>query len=100
METSVGEEEKLGKLPKDPIWLIWVLHTNAGISLLGVYTNQGRANAIRKYLSDSRLDLVRVWVEKRETNHLYGSNIEGFIDPKLWREVYEEVFGKAEVYER
>ena len=53
------------------IWLVWTMNNVGIVSLRGIFTEQRFANEYRRRLIyDDRL--VRVWVEKTITNHLYG----------------------------
>lgn len=55
------------------IWLVWSMSETGIVSLRGIFTEQRFANVYRKYLKDSP-QLVRVWIEKTITNHLYGES--------------------------
>lgn len=54
------------------IWLVWSVDVNNIVSLRAICTKQTFANVYRKYLiHDERL--MKVWIEKTITNHLYGN---------------------------
>ena len=64
---------------KDPVWLVMGMSLSGNIELYSVDTEQWIANAHRKMIQKSIewesghfKNVVRVWLERRETNHMYG----------------------------
>lgn len=62
---------------KIPIWLVWALHKDGQYYLRSVTTSQTLANKYRKALTNvdgmEYHKIVRVHIETREANHLYGA---------------------------
>jgi len=65
---------------RSDIWLLWTQNVSGTVSLRGIFTEQRFANAYRKVIKDHTDDfedgrIIRVWIEKTITNHLYGESL-------------------------
>lgn len=67
---------------KKPIWLVWTLHETGLVTLRVIATTQAYANRRRVLLKVS-VGVVRAWVEKTITNHL-------FAEGEFERRVYDQ----------
>ena len=56
---------------KEPIWLVWTRHGPDNLSLRAVTTTEERAKKY-KVMVDRERGVIDTYIEKRETNHLYG----------------------------
>ena len=70
IELDSSTEKSIGPYRK-PAWLIWSQDERGLVSLRGIYTEQWIVDLYRKAIGNHK-GIVRVWVEKTITNHLFG----------------------------
>lgn len=58
---------------RGPIWLVWSMSDIGIVSLRAICTKQHYANVYRKAILHHP-EIIRVWIEKTITNHLYGES--------------------------
>jgi|GEM_PF-5027096 len=60
------------------IWLVWAMDSRNVTALRDVATSAARASRVRKSILEPEIvfendvRIVRVWIERRETNHTFG----------------------------
>jgi hypothetical protein len=62
---------------QSPIWMVWVQKTHAytgrpTVDLRSVCTNEALAELHRDMVVRDEPDAERIWIEPRESDHLYG----------------------------
>ena len=72
----------MDKERKPKCWILLVIPMNGVTEMWGVYTTSEMANNARKMVTseDSKYNLIRAWVEEREMNHTYASDMFERID--------------------